>query len=63
MSAIRQETERVTVFIKDFFGIKKVCHLQEPQGSLVKDHTYTLRENIPALMLLDLLLVTVLKLV
>ena len=55
--------ELVMVFIKDFFGIKKESRLQEHLGSQVKGLTYILRENILALMLLDLLLVTVLKLV
>ena len=63
MNVIKQEMERVMDFIKDFFGIRKECHLQELLDSLVKDRIYILKENIVALMLLDLLLVTVLKLV
>lgn len=61
MNVIKLEMERVMDFIKDFFGIKKECHLQELLDSPVKVHIYTPKENILALMLLDLLLVTVLK--
>jgi hypothetical protein len=63
MNAIKLAMELAMVFIKDFFGIKKVCLLQEHLGSQVKVHTCILRENILALMLLDLLLAMVLKLV
>lgn len=61
MNATKLEMVLVMVFIKDFFGIKKMYRLLALLGLQVKVLIYILKENIVDQMLLDLHQATVLK--
>ena len=51
MNVTKQEMVRAMDFIKDFFGIKKMCLLQEHLDLQVKVHIYILKESILVQML------------